>query len=234
MARVKFGQGVADMRGSIGGTVFSRNANGAYTRNRTTPYNPNSVSQQVVRSSFGDVSRDWRSLSETEQSSWTDQAPNYPYTNSLGEASVYTPFQLFQKVNSQLVLIGLSKLGTMVAPLPIIGMSSSSIDTLTAADFDITLFFQTGLSLVPTSHRLVVSATAQLSAGINKPKRPDFKQIYTAVSGTDMAAKDLNAAYNAVFPTPRVVGYKIFISAMLVRVENGIASNSIEASAVIA
>jgi hypothetical protein len=53
MAKINFGQTVNDARGKLGGTVFSKNKSGAYTRRKVTPANPRTVAQSRVRNFFG-------------------------------------------------------------------------------------------------------------------------------------------------------------------------------------
>lgn len=93
---------LSDIRGSVNGTVFSRNKSGAIMRNRTNPVNTNTTSQQAVRLLFGTLSAVWRGLTTFERASFTTQAPNYPYLNAVGESSVYSGQQLFNKLNGNL------------------------------------------------------------------------------------------------------------------------------------
>lgn len=90
MARILFGGGVAQIRGSIGGTTYSKNANGAYARNRSQPANRNTLAQQGVRNIFGSIARRWKVLTLSQQASFIDLAASYPYVNSVGLSSVYT------------------------------------------------------------------------------------------------------------------------------------------------
>lgn len=233
MARVKYGQGVADIRGSVGGTVFSRNANGAYMRNRTTPFNSNTISQQLVRAQFGNISRAWRDLTQAEQESFINQSPNYPYTNSLGESSVYTGFQLFQKTNTQLEAIGLPSISSMPSPVELPSITALSIDNLLATTVEIDVTFSDGLKVVPANTRLIIMATRPLSFGINKPKRPDFKSLTVKVAAADVDSFDITPFYTTVYQSPLVAGDYIFIRCMLVSAITGQTSNPVDVSGVL-
>lgn len=90
MALVAFGNGVADIRGSIGGTTFARNPHGAYARNRTTPVQPNTMKQSQARAAFGMVPIHWSSvLSTAQRDAWEAMASTLTFTNRLGQT--YTP-----------------------------------------------------------------------------------------------------------------------------------------------
>jgi hypothetical protein len=59
-----------ELRGKIGGTVFSRNKAGAYARARVTPVNPQTVRQQTARYSFGNNSILFQALSGSVKDCW--------------------------------------------------------------------------------------------------------------------------------------------------------------------
>jgi hypothetical protein len=205
MASVIYGNGVADIRGSVNGTTFSRNANGAYIRNKTKPFNPNSQAQQEVRQGFGAISRLWKSLTGAQVATWKDQAPNYPYLNRLGQSGIYTPSQLFQKVNSQLTAINEAPVLSMVSPVTLDSISTITItSSIGAPNLLLDISFSTGSGNVPAGCSLVVSCTGIVSDGVSKPSSSSFKQIAVFASGTPIVAKDLWVEYNNKFGTPQV------------------------------
>lgn len=56
---------IGELRGSISGQTYSRNARGAYVRARVTGTNPNTVAQQNARTAFGSASTLFKSLNPT-------------------------------------------------------------------------------------------------------------------------------------------------------------------------
>lgn len=77
---------IAEARGSVGGTVFSRNRTGAYTRNRSIPVNPGSVGQDQVRLGLSAANVVWVEVLDDEQRDlWGDYAANVPKTNKVGQ-----------------------------------------------------------------------------------------------------------------------------------------------------
>ena len=100
MALVRFGAGITDARGSIGGTTLSRNRYGNYMRARITPVNPNSSAQQKVRNDMGSVVSLWFStLSSVQRAAWGVYAAGINFTNKLGESITLTGFNHFVRTN---------------------------------------------------------------------------------------------------------------------------------------
>jgi hypothetical protein len=99
MASIKFSAIIADARGKIGGSVFVKNANGSYIRTYTAPLNKNTPGQQLQRANMTVYSQKWRALTDDQRNSWGFYAPQVPYTNRVGDKSIYTGFQLFMKTN---------------------------------------------------------------------------------------------------------------------------------------
>lgn len=226
MARVQFGGGISQMRGSIAGTVFSRNANGAYTRSRTAPANPNSPKQVIQRNSFGAISRLWRGLTVEQRQSFIDQAVNYPYVNSVGESSVLTGFQLFQQVNSRLISGNQSTIDTMPAPIEMPGIDSFTNSVNSLAGDLAAGFSSAGSGNVPADCFALMEATIPMSAGKYRPKRPDFKLIKVFEAGDSVNAEDVSGNYTGVFG-PRVLGNVFFMRLTLVNQLTGQRSNPV-------
>lgn len=115
MALIKFGGGVVQMAGSIGGTTFARNASGNYARARTTPVDPNSAYQQAARSAITVLTEAWReTLTAVQRTSWETYAAAVAMTNRLGETIHLSGSNHFIRSNAILIQLGL----TMVADGP--------------------------------------------------------------------------------------------------------------------
>jgi len=86
MALVRYGGGIIEIRGSIAGNTHSRNSSGNYIRARTTPVNPNSTRQNVIRAAMATASNTWsNSLTPAQRTAWGLYAANINMTNRLGE-----------------------------------------------------------------------------------------------------------------------------------------------------
>lgn len=86
MALFRVGGVASEVRGSIGGQTYSRNAGGAYIRNRVVPVNPGSVFQSAVRSALANLTQRWvDTLTEAQREGWEAYAEAVPLPNPLGD-----------------------------------------------------------------------------------------------------------------------------------------------------
>lgn len=76
----------SQMSGSIGGLTAAHNSAGLYVRARTIPVNPNSTSQQEVRSTLASLTSGWSALTDAQRESWAVYAANVPLIGPTGDA----------------------------------------------------------------------------------------------------------------------------------------------------
>lgn len=101
MALVRFGGGVVQMSGSIGGDTFARNRSGNYSRARTKPTNPNTALQQKMRAALAFLTTRWgRDLSVARRAAWNLYGDNVAMKNRLGEVIKLTGFNHYIRSNS--------------------------------------------------------------------------------------------------------------------------------------
>lgn len=101
MALVQYGGGILDARGSIGGQVHSRNRFGNYIRARTTPVNPQSERQNIIRNIIQQLAQLWSSiLTQTQRDAWEVYADVIVRTNKLGAQIKLTGFNHYIRSNS--------------------------------------------------------------------------------------------------------------------------------------
>jgi hypothetical protein len=121
MALVKFGGGVAQMSGSIGGTTFARNRSGNYARNRTRPVNTRSIGQESIRTALSYLTMAWAStLDATQRTAWATYATAVAVKNRLGESTYLTGFNHFVRANAEFYrkLATITEDGPTVLALP--------------------------------------------------------------------------------------------------------------------
>lgn len=223
MAKILFSSIVSDMRGSIAGTVYSANKNGAYTRNKGTMTNRNTEAQQVVRLAFSAVTSKWRALNDAQRNSFKEKIPQYPYTDKLGQTKFYTAFQLFLWQNNSLRAVAPDWIESCLTPvtLPLVESFEVSQPPTTANDKLSITFGSDGGYNVPDDYWLLIEGTDQLAAGITEPKRPAFKKIAVFAAGTDMSDKSIFVEYKEVFTNQFLIGNNIYLRATLVSAETG-------------
>lgn len=104
-----------EIRGSIGGKVYSRNRYGQYIRNRAVPVNPNSARQQAAKSRFTELTERWSSqLTALQRAAWNDYGAAVPMTNRLGQVINLSGFAHYIRSNTQ----ALQVFGTAIDPGP--------------------------------------------------------------------------------------------------------------------
>jgi len=100
MALVKFGGGIVQLTGSLGGDTFARNRSGNYVRARTKPINPNTAKQVLVRAVLADLTTRWaQTLTSTQRAAWNLYASSVAMKNRLGESIFLTGFNHYIRSN---------------------------------------------------------------------------------------------------------------------------------------
>lgn len=218
MASIRFSQLVSEIRGSAGGNTFSRNANGAYVRNRVKGANPNSPRQQAARFKLSAVAGAWRGLTPANRASYQDQTPAYPYINRLGETKTYTGQQLFMSLASNLASIGVAPNPNCMAPitmdqpdlLPVIfKVIAGTIDDIAV-----------GVNNFEAGELVQVHASAPNSNGVFSKPAGGYVNLGNIAMGEDEL--NITAQYSAQFgANGYVTGQKIFFKARAINADTG-------------
>jgi hypothetical protein len=115
MALIKYGSILSEIRGKVGGQVFSKNASGYTLSNFTKSIINNDPNTVLAKKAVFDASSLWISLSASQQLDWHNQALSTTFYNSLGEAYTPSGYQLFMAVNIQIFRSGSSGISDSVA-----------------------------------------------------------------------------------------------------------------------
>jgi hypothetical protein len=109
MANIKLGGGVTDIRGSIGGTTFSRGPAGAIARQRVKVINPRSALQVARRAVASSLAQHWsQDLDAGERADWNAYAAATDFTNKVGDTIQISGLACFVRLNSLRMLMGLA------------------------------------------------------------------------------------------------------------------------------
>lgn len=201
MAKIMFTAFMADARGKVAGTVFSRNRGGAYTRTKVTPNNPQTSYQTAVRQRLANLAASFKALTLSQINSWNTAVDNFISTNVFGNSYRKTGLQLFIGLNSIRQILGQTNLTT--PPLPqSVEEVTVTIATLNSTTFDI------DLSSLPNTRYYMIEATANQSPGKNFFKNQYRLIDFTVGTGSAISGYDLLPAYTAKFGAP-VTGQKI-------------------------
>ena len=106
MARVLYGNMVADARGKLGGIVYSRNTAGAYARQKVSPVQPRTPAQLNQRSRMVQVSKQWDTLTQNQRQAWKDFSVGFKKRDVFGLQKQRTAQQMFMFCNLALVSSG--------------------------------------------------------------------------------------------------------------------------------
>lgn len=214
MAKIKLGAIVVAMSGKLGGHVFAKNTGGAYMRTKTTPTNPQTVFQTVVRSIFAAISSAWSALTDAQRTSFRDKVPEYARTDVFGDLKNPTGKALYQRLNQNLEISEQAQI--QVAPNPTVIPSA----LITFSNYIIAATFSFTTTGDSTGSQILVFATPALSQGTAFVKNK-LRQISVLPGGVDVNV-DIRTAYEDRFGAG-VVGDNIFIAAKYINV-NGQAS----------
>ena len=107
MAKFKPGPAIAEARGSVGGTVFSKNTYGMYMRNHTSPVQPQTPAQNAQRSGFTQASQRWRdTLTDAQRDAWKAYAEGTPLIDVFGDKQVIAPNAMYCRYNAVALRLG--------------------------------------------------------------------------------------------------------------------------------
>ncbi len=228
MALIKFGQIIAEARGSLAGTVFSRNTAGSYMRQKVSPVQPRTPAQSLVRTLLTAVAQAWRGLSESNRTAWNTVAETFSNVNVFGDNVPLTGFGLHSKLNRNRQEIDESLLTEPPAQTSVDGLTSLSaiIDNGEVVQNDkIKIDFAPAF---PVTQKSILYATAPLSAGISFVSA-EFRKI-DVLDDTDISPLPIGDAYFAVFGEIPPSGTKAFFKLRPIVIVAGISGTELRTS----
>jgi|WetSurMetagenome_2_1015567.scaffolds.fasta_scaffold04315_2 hypothetical protein len=95
MARVVYSGIVTELKGSIGGTTFQRNASAAIARNKPYNFKNSSSYQQVIKGYMTQAATSWANASLSVKQAWNDFASANVKTNRWSGDKTVTGYQFF-------------------------------------------------------------------------------------------------------------------------------------------
>lgn len=224
--KMKFGAIVVAGSGKIGGHVAAKNRSGAYLRTKVTPINPSTTAQLGARNRLTGLSQGWRGLTANQRSAWNSAVSDYSKTDVFGDLHNPSGFNLYQKLNNNLLNIGEDVISVPPVPSAVIAILSLSAAIVTGSPA-MTLTFSDAIAV---TEKVKLFATAALSQGKTFVKS-EYRQIgvLTSASTSPFNAKTL---YDAKFGAVTENGLKVFFRLVPVNVATGQEGSGIEASAI--
>jgi hypothetical protein len=227
--KMKFGALVADGRGKIGGHVASKNRSGAYLRTKVTPVNRQTASQTTIRNRLANLSQAWRSLTENQRAAWNAAVSDFAKTNIFGDLVNPTGFNLYQRLNNNLIRIGESAIDTPPMPAAITDIVIGAL-TANGTTGAMSLAYTAGAD---AGSEVEIWATPPVSAGVSFVKS-EYRLIDQVTANTASPA-DIKTAYESKFGSiVGLDGMKVFVKTVAISVTTGQAGVPQSTSAIIA
>ena len=191
----------SDMRGKTGGLVFSRGRSGTVLRKKAGQVQPATSLQLYQRGLFAQASQAWQQLAPNQIALWNKQAALLERTNSLGEVSTLSGFQLWCQRCNNLSVGQQGQLTTPIVPFDGYVISQVAIEELAATLVfeDAHLLVACVPSFVDDNCSAVVEATPNLSAGVSYIQPAQWRVITVLYGGAGIERLDVVAAWQEVF-----------------------------------
>jgi hypothetical protein len=226
--KLKFGAIIVDGRGKIGGHVVSKNRGGAYMRTKVTPSNPQSIRQINARNRLTDAVFLWKAIEVTVKEAWNAAVGMFAKTDIFGDTRNPSGFNLFQKLNNNLLLISEETIEDPPLPAAVHNFGSLSVTCVTGTPA-MTIAFA---DAIPDTCKCVVMATPPMSTGKFYVKSE--YRVIGVVDDSFTTGGSIKALYDAVFGAPAVNGMKINIKLKCINITTGQAGGEIAAYTVTA
>jgi hypothetical protein len=193
-----------------------------------TPLNPQSASQQLVRSTLSILTTAWGiELTQAQRDSWTAFGIAWPTSDIFGASIVLTGLQMYVRQNTTLLFAELPRIDN--AP---INLDVEALLTFTAA-IDVSAVSM-DLDFTPTplgaTSFLQIYATPNLSPGIAYVKNK--LRLITTQGAAETSPLDAALPWVDVFGTFPVVGQKVVFQARVLNGVNGTVSTALQAEAI--
>jgi len=213
MARIKFTAIVEDIRGSIGGTTFQKNAYGYSAKRRPNMVKPNSPNQLASQIRFSQAVRAWDALTNEQRANWETYASTYPQYSKHNLDSQLSGYALFVKYNSLYLYQNVGIRATVALTNPVVHnptytlVVSGGVLTIAATwDIEEEEFIN------------IISLSRPMGNGQNfVGSRTRFVKAVTSLDGSF----NITTQYLALFGALPIVGDRIAIDSQLIGESNG-------------
>lgn len=200
MAKIKTGPLVAEASGSVGGTVFSRNRYGQYTRQRRVPVNPNTAAQGAIRNAFTYITQYWRdTLTQAQRDGWERYAQATPISDVFGDSQILAGNVMFCRFNVHWYR---TKSAVVAAAPPSPGEAPSALMTV-AGD--------TTLGVVISAFTPGVTAPDQVSVSLAASAASQARNFYRGPYQFNIMEADADLPHTIVAAGSCAIGQRWFL-----------------------
>lgn len=107
MPKIRLSALATDIKGKAGGSVFSNNSGGTYFRNNPSGGGRKTEKWAKSKAALSHISTLWRNLTDQERAAWNASKTNFPTVNAFGEPRTPSGYEVFMKLNTTLVNLGI-------------------------------------------------------------------------------------------------------------------------------
>lgn len=217
---------LGQLRGSVAGNKFSRNTFGSYVARKSSPVNPMSPAQTLVRERMSGIAKAWSgALTEVQRGAWRALCQGYPVTDVFGDSQVLTGIAMFVKVNIIRRLIGDVPLADPPADLEVNPIVSVALAAPVAGGSTLSIAFGADCT---ADERLIVKVAMNVAPGVqfikNRLRFAEYSNVSQATPFVVNVPARLGAAIESAVCWVQVQRYNQV---------NGIASPGAVTSAVV-
>lgn len=234
MALVKLGGLAQDVRGTLNGSVFSRNRGGAYIRSKVSPLQPVSPASSRVRAAFKSTAQRWATvLDDFQRSAWDAFAAVHPFVNVFGDAITLSGIAMYEALNQRCRLCGESYIDDPPTTFAVEDIGTVDV-ALTAAGADPLTATVTCTRVLEYDEGLYIFFTPPFTGGA-KIQKADYRLINSEDSGLIASGESLVSILMARFPSMSwQVGAKFGILVAALNRTTGAISNGVAVAGVVA
>jgi hypothetical protein len=190
----------SDMRGKMGGVVFTRGRNGTNIKAKGIPLNPGSIGQSRARGTLVAALGRWKNLSSTNQTTWNVLASSITYYNSLAQAYSPSGQQLYMQAVICTMMNNLVTPDTAPSTAPII----PNVASATIQAFSSYLLIKAYDSTMTEISQYNIYMSRLISPGIAYPPQNLARWIGSGEAGVTI---NWFSRYLAIFGAPALAGY---------------------------
>lgn len=199
MARIKYSALVENIRGSIGGTTFQRNAYGYTVKSKPAIVNPQTPRQRERKSAMQAAQSRWQNIGDGNRATWDTYATNYPVPSRLNPDAYLGGQQLFIRhfmLGSMIPVVAeTTDGGPLTITNPTFRVVRNGLDLYVEGDAD-----------AQTEAMYVLAFLAPRLSVTQNIVKSKLRYCGNGTSSTSAYEIDIAANYLAIFGTLPVVG----------------------------
>ncbi len=164
MAKFIPGAAVSEIRGKLGGIVFTRTRYGAIARQFVKPVVSTTEYATNAKARLGAATQAWQGLTGAQKLAWTEFAAGRPVIGALGEQQILTGHVAYVGIRTRMALAGVALLTDPPVGTPPLPLTSLTLTAdIGAGDVEV------AFTATPTgaTEQLWIWACAVSSSGIN-------------------------------------------------------------------